>query len=327
MYYNYDDEKINYYGRWGKYDFWGADESMTSTTTGAYFEFTVKGGYALMHFGLEFMAHPYPHLYVSVDGTCSVEVPLDKMVRVKLNDNDAHKVTVLIKSAVEAQHRWYAPLESKVSLMGIDAEEMTETPKDKRKTMEIVGDSISEGVLIDAGNTYYAMDVKNRVYQNDVTATYEYLTATELGFRPIIMGYGAVGTTKSGSGSVPKAALAYPYCFDGVKTTYEDPDVILINHGANDAGATPEKYTEEYGNLLDTIINIHPTSKIIVLSAFCGAHTEALEKFVKEYSKANNKEISFISSAGWIPKQPLHPLRDGHRIVADNLKKALKEIL
>ena len=37
--------------------------------------------------------------------------------------------------------------------------------------------------------------------------------------------------------------------------------------------------------------------------------------------------IIFINSTGWVPLEPLHPLRDGHRIIAENLVPILKEKL
>ena len=63
-----------------------------------------------------------------------------------------------------------------------------------------------------------------------------------------------------------------------------------------------------------------------VLSAFYGVYPEALKALVEKYNSENGDSIKFIDTKGWIPKEPLHPLRDGHRIVAENLTRELKRI-
>ena len=40
--------------------------------------------------------------------------------------------------------------------------------------------------------------------------------------------------------------------FDGVPYTGEKPDIVLINHGANDRAACAEEYIQRYGCLLYT---------------------------------------------------------------------------
>lgn len=47
--------------------------------------------------------------------------------------------------------------------------------------IEFVGDSITEGVLIDAECTIFTNDQLNRPFEDDVTATYAWLTAEALG--------------------------------------------------------------------------------------------------------------------------------------------------
>ena len=72
---------------------------------------------------------------------------------------------------------------------------------------------------------------------------------------------------------------------------------------------------------------MNPTSKIISLSAFCGAFHEELGEFIKEYNKKNNVDIFYIDSNGWVPVEPLHPNREGHKIIADKLVEIFKKIV
>lgn len=322
MFFSYNDSSIRYTGRFAKFE-----NTMTATATGSTIEIAFSGRYILLHFNVDGNEIPMPHLWISVDGKEKFEVPLDRFLRVEAGDGD-HVLTVILKGAKEQQARFFHPLVGKVSFAGYDAEKAGILPPDDRKTIEFVGDSITEGVLIDEflrGDGLEEQD--NRPLQDDVTATYAYLTAQALNLKDLHMGYGAVGVTKAGCGAVPKAAEAYPYCFEGAPVTYDHPDYILINHGANDQKRSVEEYLTEYENLLDTIRSIHPSSRIISLSAFCGVYPNELGEMIDAYNKKHNDNIAFIDSTGWIPAKPLHPARDGHMIVSQHLVEELKKII
>ena len=82
-----------------------------------------------------------------------------------------------------------------------------------------------------------------------------------------------------------------------------------------------------YGELLDTIRAVNPQAAIVCLSAFCGAFDSELGTFVVSYNEKNGSNVHYISSKGWVPAEPLHPLRQGHRIIAEKLAAELKKIL
>lgn len=322
MFYSYKDNSVKFIGRWSEFN-----DTMTSATPGSVIKIAFKGKWATLHFNTIWNSHPYPHLWLSIDGGCRFEAPVNPFLRVEANSDGDHVLTVTFKSAVEMHQRWHHPLIGKISFIGYEADGCAVVPEDNRKTIELVGDSITEGVLVEDREWDKNEGMFNRPYQDDSTATYAYLTAQKLDLIPLHMGYGAVGATKGGCGSVPKASEAYPYCFDGHPVTYRSPDYILINHGANDRGATAEKYTEEYCRLLDVIRKINPSSQIIALSAFCGAFPVELEATIEKYNEEHGCNIIFINSTGWVPLEPLHPLRDGHKIIAEKLTPILKEKL
>lgn len=309
-------------GRWDTRE----ENYAVSTTPGAYIEIAFRGNMAVLVFDVETNEQPYPHLWISVDGGAKVEAPLDTYLRIcaQGKPEENHVAKIIYKGGVERHHRWYQPLVGKITFVGADLEQPGELPEDRRKTIEFVGDSITEGVLIDAGYSAYQENQHNRVYMDDACATYAWLTAEALGLRPIVMGYGAVGVTKSGQGAVPKAAKAYPYCYDGCPISHPSADFILINHGANDSRSPVEQYLEEYEGLLEVIREKNPSSQLIVLSAFCGVYPSQLEKMVEDYNQRHDDHVFFINSTGWIPKEPLHPLRDGHQIVAARLTEILR---
>lgn len=285
---------------------------------------------ALLHFDMSYCTEPVPHLWIQVDGGAMTEVPVDHHLRVRACGDGNHVVRVIYKSGVEAFHRWYAPLVARVAFQGAEADAPGELPEDRRPIIEFVGDSITEGVLIDVDyskSPAYPQDVYNRVYQDDVCATYAWLTAEALNLRPIMMGYGAVGLTRSGSGNVPPAIVAYPQVYDRCAYTGEHPDIVVVNHGANDRGAPTERYIAEYARLIDLIRTTHPNAVLCSLGAFCGAFAGELREFAAQYNATHDSPLHFIDSTGWVPPEPLHPLRGGHRVIASHLSKALRDIL
>ncbi|MBQ7033434.1 MAG: hypothetical protein IJN25_07240 [Clostridia bacterium] len=322
MFYKVNDTSIRFTGRWDI-----TEKAATTTAAGGMIEVGFSGTAAVLYFDMEMNMHPYPHLWISVDGGAKIETAVDHVLRVEAPGAGNHVVRVIYKSAVEEQHRWYKPLIGKLRFTGFEAEGTAPLPEDKREIIEFIGDSITEGVLIDAMYTFEQYNQNNRPNQDDSTATYAYLTAMELGMKPVIMGYGAVGVTKSGCGSVPKAAEAYPYNFDGSPAKAQNPAVIVINHGANDRRQPVDLYVSEYRNLLKVVRKINPDARIVVLSAFCGVYPRELTAMVEEFNRENNDSVYFIDSTGWIPEEPLHPLRDGHRIVARHLTEELRKIL
>ncbi|MBQ8849403.1 MAG: hypothetical protein IJ011_03600 [Clostridia bacterium] len=324
---SYDHESVRLTGRWDTTNKAFAE----TTTTGAYVEFAFEGRMAMAMFDVSGNNTPYLHLWVEVDGGARVEVPIDSYLRVVAPTDGKHVCRIIYKGGAEVYRRWYRPLQSKVSFRGFEAERPIAIGKDERKTIEFVGDSITEGVLIDVdyygdGEPCCPVDQHNRVFQDDACATYAWLTAEALDLRPIFMGYGAVGVTKPGH-KVPPAPESYPYNFDGSPISRPEPDVILINHGANDRPKSAEEYVRRYGELLDVIRKLNPNAKLVSLSAFCGGHHEALGKFIAEYNEKNGTDVFFIDSTGWISPEPLHPLRDGHIEVAKRLAPILREII
>lgn len=315
------DKKIRFSERWNV-----KETGAVCTANGNTAEFIFLGDMAILEFDMEGCREPHPHIYVCVDNGAKIEVPIDKYIRIGAEPGE-HYVKIIMKSSVEAQHRWYAPMEAKVCLASVEADDFKELPADERKTIEFIGDSITEGVLIDDGYEKFHTGA-DRVFQDDSTATYAWLTAEKLGLRPIIMGYGAVGTTKSGSGAVPKVYDSYPFYSNEETMPSANADYIVINHGTNDWSKDGEVVKPEYEKFLKLVRDRNPKSKIVCLTPFCGAHAELICSIVEEHNKKYSDSVYYINSTGWVPVEPIHPLRDGHKIVAEHLSEILiKEVL
>ena len=328
MFVPYTHESIRLTGRWDRTDPLNA----VTTNPGAYLEFSFEGDMAVARFDIEANMEPLLHLWIQIDSGDMVEATIDRYLRICTAESGLHTVRIIYKGGTEMAARWRRPLTGKVSFRGVQTEKPVAIAPDDRPVIEFVGDSITEGVLIDVdycegGKPFGYIESLRRCYQDDVCATYAWLTAEALNLRPIIMGFGAVGATKAGNGGVPDAPHAYPYNFENSPITHTPADIVVINHGANDRKATPEVYRACYEALLDEVIRYNPNAKVVALSAFCGGHRDVFAEMIPAYNASHGTNVIHVNGADWIPPNPLHPLRDGHQTVAENLAPILREKL
>ena len=320
MFIDYKSSSLRFTGRFAE-----LNNTMTATAAGSAIEIAFKGDSILLKFDLADQKYPYPHLWMQLDGGAWIETQLDWYLRINANNTETHLAKIVLKSTLEMQERWNLPIAAKLSFVGAEVEETAVLPEDKRKTIEIIGDSITEGVLIDADKQPIEPETDCRTFQDDIFATYGYITAQNLNLRSYHVGYGAVGFTHGGCGNVPAVNNSYDYCFSGAPVTYGHPDFILINHGVNDTGWGADNYVHEYERFLKHLTEVHNTSKIIVLNNFRGSYKDETKEMVSRFNKEYGTDIFYIDSSGWVSFEPLHPLRDGHKIIAEHLIKILKE--
>ncbi len=327
MFVPYTHECIRLTGRWDISD----PVQAVTTAAGSYLEFSFDGTMAVARFDIEGNMEPLLHLWIQIDGGDMTEAVIDRYLRICTAKPGVHTVRIIYKGGTEMSARWFPPLSGKVTFLGVQTEAPVAITPDCRRTVEFVGDSITEGVLIDddyceGGVHFTEIDSLRRCYQDDVCATYAWLTAQALDLRPVFMGYGAVGVTKAGCGRVPDAPHAYPYNFENSPITHAPSDFVVINHGANDRGATAARYRECYGQLLDQVIQYNPNATVVALSAFCGAYKDIFAEMIEEYNRTHGTKVLAVDGSAWIPLDPLHPMRDGHRIISQKLTPILRTL-
>ncbi len=333
MFISYRHECVRLTGRWDTQ----SEKEAVATATGSYLEFAFRGRTAIARFDTDRNRYPL-HLWMQLDGGPMCEAPISyalRFVATSGDDSTEHVARIIFKGGTEASDRWYLPLCGCVRFLGIQLTEPAQPatlPPDNRRTIEFVGDSITEGVLIDTdyhegfrSDSY--IDQLNRGFQDDVCATYAWLTAEGLNLRPYFMGYGAVGTTKAGVSDVPVVSESYPFNFENSPVSYPPCDYIVINHGTNDRGKGPEMFLAGYLKLLNVIREKNPKATIVALSPFCGFAKTELGLFIRDYNEKYGCNIHFINGGEWIDPTPVHPHRDGHRTVAEHLIPLMREII
>ncbi len=301
-----------------------------TTAPGSSLELAFSGRDVRLVFDLGYAAQPLPHLWLCLDGQAWVEVPLDRHLRITAPDDGPHILHLVYKGGPEVWPRWHPPLMGAVAFAGAFAEAAATLPPDDRLLVEFVGDSITEGVLVDADfapQPCNLLEQFDRPYQDDSSATYASLTARRLNLRPMFQAYGAVGAVRHGCGGVPDAPSIYPYVVDGIPYAGPAPRIVVVNHGTNDAHHPPEVFAAGYDRLLDAIRQKHPGTVIVCLSPFCGVFEAEIAACVARRRQDGDPLIHFISTQGWLPREPIHPLREGHRAAADRLTPLLESII
>lgn len=306
-------------GRWHR-----CDECAATVCTGSYIEAAFKGDLALVLFDTSTNIQPFPHLWIELDGNGRIEVPLDRIIRIEANGDGPHHLRLIFKSAVETQNRWKHPLQAVLKFVGIDVKEPAALPLDEKPIIEFVGDSITEGILTYTDHCRFE-NFDERVHQDDACATYAWFTAEMLSMKPMLMGFGRIGVTIEGQGAVPPIQDAYPLFYEGAPFTGVKPKAVVINIGTNDMNASPDDFRNSYLGLLKVIRRQNPDAEIFALSPFVGFFEESLPDIVAQYNAGCNDKVKFISTAGWLPPEPVHPLRDGHKHAAILLTVQLRK--
>ncbi len=301
-----------------------------TTAPGSSLELAFSGRSVRLVFDLGYSVQPLPHLWLCLDGQAQVEVPLDRHLRLCAPDDGPHLLRLSYKGGPEVLPRWHPPLMGAIAFAGAHVEAAAPLPPDDRLLIEFVGDSITEGVLVDADfadQPCHLLEQFDRAYSDDNSATYAALTARRLNLRPMFQAYGAVGAVQHGCGGVPDAATIYPDVVDGIPYTGPAPDMVVVNHGTNDSRHPIETFKAGYHRLLDAIRRKHPQAAIVCLSPFCGVFEAEIAACVAQRHQGGDPHVHFISTKGWLPREPIHPLRDGHRAAADHLTPLLESII
>lgn len=311
-------DQIRYTGRW-----YATPEEVCSTANGNYLEYRFAGSTSVIQFNMQHCQHPVPHVCIRVDAGAYVEAPICDRLRITADPGE-HTVQMVLKSSLEYQNRWEDPPVAKVGVTGIEADEFLPLPPDDRPVIEFIGDSITEGVLVDGERENTP---EQFLYLNDSLAGYAWLTAKELNMRPVTMGYGRLGTTREGNGGVPPVEQAYPFYFQGHPMPCANADVIVINHGTNDKQNGADAFKPAYASFLASVRARNEKAVIFCVAPFCGCFDQETLDVVTEHNRKYNDHVHHINTAGWTTSTPVHPLRATCKELSKRLAAEIRKAL
>jgi lysophospholipase L1-like esterase len=316
-----------YYGRW---DLTHAGKAVT-VNSGSHITASFMGSGISAKFDTSGNAqNNMPTVSIKIDDGALVEKEIGATLELAAGLPVAlHSVTLFVRGMNEGQSRWTPPLVSSTAFLGftVVGGNIVPSPRPMRLKMEFLGDSITEGVAL------HAMGPQGQTsasWRTDGPRGYPALTAQKLQAEWRQVGFGRQGLTIVGNGGVPKAQDAFNWFYLGVPRDTWQPDVVVINQGTNDRGASGATFAPLYRSYLDLVRSAYPGAKIVALQPFVGAFSNEIKAEVAARKTAGDAKAFYVDTAGWTQNADfsdgLHPNQAGSVKIADKLTTALQAL-
>lgn len=263
---------------------------------GAYFRVIISGAPAsiALKFDMSNVSGPVPKLTWEIDGWVRQTVDLVSTVTIAIpttNSWSKHLLTVTVEATSETVDRWNTQA-SAVKLTGIDTTGAAAAPARRPLKILTLGDSITEGVR-----------TLNRTAEFDTARNSSRLAwSSQLG--PLldaecgVVGFGATGITKGGSGNAPALSGFWNTQWSNGPTRGvigDPPNYILINMGTNDPDATD--ITAPYMALLNSMLAATTSTRIFCMVPFEGSHRAEILAATRGCSDPTR--CTFVDTVGW----------------------------
>ena len=316
-------QSIRFFGRW---DLRAPDRAIT-VNSGSYLLAQFSGNSISARFDIAANLPPLPVLTWRIDGGEWQYAEIAP--ELKLADGLAagpHTLWLMVRGMDEHQSRWKQPLVASVTFLGLDLpaggqflKPLAEWDNPKLK-IEFLGDSITEGVLVGGP---HGKAQATWPWSSNALDSWAGQTALALGAMWRQVGFGATGINHGGSGGAIAAQDSFNSFYDGCPRDDWQPDLVVINQGANNVMDNSAKYLPLYEKYLATIRAAYPKAKIAAVRPFSGAQADAIKVAVDAARDAGDKEIYYIDTTGWY-LGPLHPAARDCIGIAAKLTDALK---
>jgi hypothetical protein len=241
-----------------------------------------------------------------------------------------HTVMLMVRGLDEHQSRWKPPLVASINFTGFGLAEggQLEEPMPQWKqpalSLEFLGDSITEGVVVNEGRAGVVEGIPfTWPWLADARSSYAGQTALMLGAEWRQVGFGATGLAHAGSGGVPGALDSFNFVYADCPRDRWQPDVVVVNQGTNEGSMEMHEYQSLYARYLALIRVAYPKAKIVALRPFCGAQESSIKAVVSACNTAGDSNVYYIDTTGWY-SGPLHPNAPDSAALAKKLVKALK---
>lgn len=319
-----------FFGRW---DRCRIDRAIT-VNSGSYVYTRFSCSWIAAHFDISLNQTPFPTLAWRIDEQPWQEAELSSSVLLGYGlGAGAHDVQLMVRGLDEHQSRWKHPLVASVTFTGFALSDggKFHRPLDAwvhpKLTMEFLGDSITEGVIVQEGHAGVDPGMPYTwPWLSDARMSYVGHTARRLGAAYRQVGFGATGLLRSGSGDAPGAIQAFNAFYAGCPRDSWQPQIVVVNQGTNEPDMSEPQYAEHYAHYLGMIRAAYRKALIIGLCPFNGTHRDAIRRAVDERAKRGDRQVRFIDTAGWYDG-PLHPNVDGSKLLGEKLAAAIKVLL
>jgi hypothetical protein len=291
---------------------WGVTaESAKTINSGAYFKVLFGGTSCKLSTDTSSNLAPYSQFWARVDGgpfkqyTLSSTSPAFSVASGLVNRK--HLLEVVVKSTSETIDRWTRQSTAIIFTgLWLDNGATVTAPVRKPFNILIYGDSITEGVRV---NGY--VNIANDTDRNDALQVYSWLLSQELPAEVGVVGFGATGINRGGSGGVPTLGNSYAFLWAGQPRSFSDPepDLIIYNEGTNDG----DRITSGMAAVVKALLKAAPNARQLLLVPFNGSHAAELKAVVTTVA---NARVSYGDTTGFFnpadSSDALHPYGYSH---------------
>jgi len=318
-------ETVHFFGRW---DLKREGRAIT-VNSGSHLTARFRGTDLHARFDVSLNRPAIPTLAWKVDDSPwqEGEVANDVAVAKGLADGE-HDVEILARGMDESQSRWSPPLTASLTFLGFDdaANKLIATARPVRKKIEFLGDSITEGVLVQPASP----GRDTWPWRTDALHAYPATTAMSLGAEWRQVGFGGQALTGPGHGGVPPAPDAFNWIYAGVPRDDWQADIVVINQGTNDEGAsaTSAAFSIALKTFLDRVRAGYPAANLVVMRPFRGSFWTELRAEVQRRNATGDAKILLLDTTGWLQADDftdgLHPNAQVSAKIATRLSAALR---
>lgn len=312
-----NDWHLRFEGRWSQ-----TTRAATTVNSGSRMFLRFTGERVQGLFDTSTITNP-PRIYVRIDGGPAADYFVDRPIidfTPRALGSGPHLLELDVRDVDERANRWTPPLNSGVILTGLEigrGGSLLPPPRLPSRTMEFLGDSITQGVR--------AVGPQIGPTGADATKDYAWLVGKAFHTDFAQVGFGAQGIVVPGGGGVPPAPAAFPYDFAGAPIDRSFvPDVVVVNQGTNDGSVASTTFEPAYLRYLREIRARWPHALIFAMRPFDGAHAGDIRRAVR---RMRDRCVSFVDTTGWLRPDELtdglHPTVTGHEVVARHLTRII----
>jgi len=306
-----------FFGRWFEKEISGIRHVCT-VNQGAEFYTWIRGtSYLTALFTNISSSGNSPVVSVSVDGgdfnrvtISSSTTPLTGVSLASGLSTDDHLVRIVVSGLQESDNKWVNEIGLAFGGFLVATGGAVIPIKPSNKVIEFFGDSITEGINVLGTGANPSVNCAEKAFP--------FIATDILNCSNVRVGFGGTGVTHGGSGGMPKMLTTISLMTSTRFENAQSPDILVVNHGTNDSGATSEDFTLDYTEAIDKLQRNFPCVPIFCMRPFNGSFEDEISDIVNSY---DNKNIYYVDTTDWgvTYSDGLHPDVIGGQVAGEKL--------